>query len=405
MSRAPARRALALLALVVVLTACSEGGPDAAPAVTTAAGEVPGEVVATTTGAPSGAPLVSGSGAADDQPSGDDDEQAEDDDEKEEDEDGMSLSSPSPLPGWMVAPKPDTGLCRAATTEVADGDELRAALSAAGPGSTIRLRPGLYEGRFVITASGTSEAPATLCGPADAVLDGGGVEGGYVLHLDGAQHWLLHGFTVRNGQKGVMADGTVGTTISGLTVYGIGDEAVHLRRHSTDNRVVDNVISDTGHRRGKFGEGVYIGTATSNWESITDGEPDRSDRNEVARNAIYATTSEAVDIKEGTSEGVLHDNQFDGSGITDADSWVDVKGNDWEIRDNVGRFSPLDGFQTHDVADGWGTRNVFTGNSGAIDADEGHLVALRPVNENVVRCDNRLEGDGRSAGLSNVDCR
>src|SRR5699024_11419784 len=54
------------------------------------------------------------------------------------------------------------------------------------------------------------------------------------------------------------------------------------------------------------------------------------------------------------------------SGIVDddtADSWVDVKGNDWLIEGNTGTASPVDGFQTHEILDGWGTGNVFRGNT------------------------------------------
>ena len=388
--------ALALAVLAAGCTAAEDpaeaSGPDA-PELT--AGPVP-----TPATSPEGAPVLDPD-ASDERSDSDEDE---DEDDKEDDEDGgSSIDGPTPFPDWMSRPTPDAGLCPGPTVTVGDADALQEALDDAGPGTVIGLEPGVYEGRFVATSSGTAERPARLCGPADAVLDGGGTDGGYVLHLDGAEHWVLSGFTVRNGQKGVMADGTTGTTISGLTVYGTGDEAIHLRRHSTDNLVAHNTISDTGNRKPKFGEGVYVGTAHSNWCDITDCEPDTSDRNRVVGNAIYAVTSEGVDIKEGTSDGVVEGNQLDGSHLREADSWVDVKGNDWTIRDNVGRGTPMDGFQTHDVYDGWGTRNEFTGNEGSLDDPEGFLVALRPENDNVVRCSNRLLGD--VGGLTNKDCR
>ncbi len=333
--------------------------------------------------------------------SGDKDKDKDDDKGKDDDEPATSAEQ-SAFPAWMTRPTPDPSVCPTPTVRVRTADELQEALDAAGPGTVIGLAAGTYVGNFVATASGTATAPARLCGPTDAVLDGGGQKKGYVLHLDGAQHWVLHGFTVRNGQKGLVADGTVGSTISGLTVYGTGDEAVHLRKHSTDNVVVGNTISDTGSRKAKFGEGVYVGSAHSNWCDITDCEPDLSDRNQVLGNAIYATSSEAVDIKEGTSDGVLSGNQLDGSGISDADSWVDVKGNDWTVSDNVGRHSPLDGFQTHDVSDGWGTRNVFTGNSGSLTDADGVLIALKPVNENRASCNNTLLGG--TGELTNKTC-
>jgi len=284
---------------------------------------------------------------------------------------------------------------------VSSADDLGDALSAAGPGDIIRLEEGTYSGRFVATAAGTAAEPITLCGPEGAVLDGEGTDEGYVLHLDGAEHWVVSGFSVRNGQKGVMADGVTHTVIENLSVSQIGDEAIHLRNFSTDNTVRGNTIRDTGLRKEKFGEGVYVGTAESNWCDVSGCEPDASDRNVVEGNDIAATSSESVDIKEGTSDGVVRGNTFDGSDITGADSWVDVKGNGWLIEDNTGRNSPVDGFQTHEIVEGWGTRNVFTGNTADVNG-EGFGYSLTPELDNVVECSN--EAAGAAEGTSNVTC-
>ena len=42
-----------------------------------------------------------------------------------------------------------------------------------------------------------------------------------------------------------------------------------------------------------------------NWESVTGGQPDNSDRNIIRNNTITDTTSESIDIKEGTTGGAL----------------------------------------------------------------------------------------------------
>jgi hypothetical protein len=291
--------------------------------------------------------------------------------------------------------------CPAATTTVGDAAQLAAALGSAAPGDSIRLQDGTYVGEFVANASGTAQRPIFLCGGPGAVLDGGDVEGGYVLHLDGAKYWRLVGFTVTNGQKGVMTDGTVGSVIQGLTVRHIGDEAIHLRKDSTDNVVLRNRVSDTGNRRDKYGEGIYVGTAVSNWCEYTDCRADRSDRNVIKDNAIVGVTSEAVDIKEGTTGGVVLGNTFDGSRITGADSWIDVKGNNWLIKGNSGSSSPEDGFQTHEVLNGWGNNNVFTGNLAAVHGP-GYGFSLTPEEANVVTCDNRALA--AAEGVSNVTC-
>ncbi|MER3386193.1 MAG: right-handed parallel beta-helix repeat-containing protein [Microcella pacifica] len=315
----------------------------------------------------------------------------------------VSTSPLEPTPP-TTPPVPSSELlveCQSATVEVNDADELQEALDVAEPGTSILLAPGTYTGEFVASRAGTAAAPISLCGGRDAVLDGDGIEGGIVLHLDGASHWVVAGFTVRNGQKGVMADGVTGVRIEGLAVTVIGDEAIHLRQHSSDNAVVGNEISDTGLRRKKFGEGVYIGTAQSNWCDITECEPDRSDRNLIEGNRMTRTTAEAIDIKEGTTGGIVRGNHFDGGEISGADSWVDVKGNQWLIEGNVGVDSPQDGFQTHEILSGWGTGNIFRGNSADV-SGPGFGFSLTPVLGNVVECSNTASRAGE--GVSNVRC-
>jgi hypothetical protein len=313
-------------------------------------------------------------------------------------------ASPTPSPEENAVTSPLPGLdtaCDDPSITVDDEEGLADGIASAAPGDTIELSPGRYEGGIVATTSGTADAPITLCGPQSAVIDGGGTGKGYVVHLDGASHWRLLGFTVTNGQKGVMADTTVGSVIGGLTVQTIGDEAIHLRKFSTDNLVIGNTISDTGIRKPKFGEGVYIGTAESNWCDISDCQPDASDRNTIEGNVISATTSESIDLKEGSSDGIVRGNMFNGASITGADSWVDAKGNGYLIVSNTGVNSPMDGFQTHEILDGWGTGNIFRGNVATVNGP-GFGYSLTPARDNVVECDNTATGAGE--GLSNVEC-
>ena len=318
------------------------------------------------------------------------------------DTDTLTGVTASPDASEPSSSAPSLGACDSPTIEVGTSRELERALADAGAGEVIRLASAEFVGQFTATASGTQERPIVLCGSPDSVLDGGDVEDGYVLHLDGADYWLLTGFSVTNGQKGVMADGTTGSVIEGLTVTKIGDEAIHLRAGSTDNVVSGNTISSTGHRRDKFGEGIYVGTAESNWCDISNCEADASDRNVIEGNTISDTTAEAIDIKEGTSDGIVRNNTFDGSGLEgDADSWIDVKGNGWLIEGNVGVDSPGDGFQTHEVVDGWGTDNVFRSNTAQVNGP-GYGFALKPARGNTVSCDNTATG--AASGLSNEPC-
>jgi parallel beta-helix repeat protein len=302
-----------------------------------------------------------------------------------------------------VAPSTASVACGVKGTTVSTADGLQSALDNAKPGSTILLKSGTYIGNFEASVSGTVSQPITVCGPKDAVLDGNTIDKNYVFHLDHASYWKLLGFTVQNGQKGVVTDGSVGSLIQGLTVTDIGDEGIHLRDFSTDNTVDGNTVSGTGKLRAKYGEGIYIGSAVSNWGEYSGGNPDASDRNVISDNTISDTTAESVDIKEGTSDGVLKGNTFDGSALQEkgADSWVDVKGDGWVISGNTGTNSPNDGFQTHQIVKGMGTDNVFSNNVAHVNGP-GYGFSLTPVLGNIVECNNTVTG--AASGTANVSC-
>jgi hypothetical protein len=294
--------------------------------------------------------------------------------------------------------------CESGTT-VSTGADLSDALLTATPGDVILLEPGTYSGSFSTTASGTAQDPIVLCGTRDAILDGGDVSSGYTLHLDGAAHWLLQGFTVTGGQKGVMLDSATFNTLSDLAVGNTGDEAVHFRANSTDNLIENSTISDTGQRTPKYGEGVYIGTAESNWCDVTDCEPDHSDRNRIVGNTISRTSSESIDVKEGTSGGEISGNTFDGAGLIDTDSLLDIKGSNWTISANTGSGSPVDGAQVHAIDEAPGSGNVFSANSFSIGTD-GYAINVvgdaRDLNNRVL-CSNSVVG-GSASRVSNEPC-
>ncbi|AEW93494.1 MULTISPECIES: right-handed parallel beta-helix repeat-containing protein [Streptomycetaceae] len=253
-----------------------------------------------------------------------------------------------------------------ATVTVSTASQLKSALAAAEPGDTIQLADAVYPGNFTATTPGTAAAPITLTGSSRAVLT---ASGGYGLHLDGASYWQVHGITVTGGQKGIVLDSATHVTLDSVTVHGLQMEGVHFRRSSGDGVIENSRIYDTGRDRPGYGEGVYVGTAGD----LTD----RSDQVRILDNTIGpAVRAENVDIKEGTTGGLIAGNSFDGSGLSDAnydDSWVDVKGNGWTVRDNTGVHTLNDGFQVHAVAPDWGCGTVFTGNhadlTGATGAD------------------------------------
>lgn len=266
------------------------------------------------------------------------------------------------------------------------------------------MADGTYSGHFSVTVSGTEAAPITLCGDRGAVLDGGSTKSGYAFYVNGADWWRLIGFTVQGGQKGVVTDHAHHVLVQHLLVQGTGDEAIHLREFSTDNTVDGNMIRNTGSHDAKFGEGIYVGTAHSNWCRYTNCNPDNSDRNVISNNDISDTTAENIDIKEGTSGGVIENNRLSGQGMVEsaATAWVNVKGNGWTVVGNMGQSSIKDGFQVHVVYAGWGQRNVFRSNHAEVDGPGFGYYVQSPSLATVLTCDNTATAAG--SGLSNIRC-
>ncbi|MET1037498.1 MAG: hypothetical protein ABW075_04435 [Aeromicrobium sp.] len=288
--------------------------------------------------------------------------------------------------------------------EVRTADELEDRLAEAEPGDVIALAPGSYTGQFVVDRPGAADAPILLCGDPTAVLDAAGAGDGYALHLDGVQHWRVEGITLRRGAKGLVLDGSSDNEIVDIVVEQTGEEAVHLRRHSSRNLVQGIHVVSAGSSRREIGEGIYVGSAESNWCTLTDCEPDRSDDNEIIDNLVEGTTAEPIDVKEGTSGGVLRGNRLDGSSATEADSLIDLKGNGWTVEGTTGAASPGDGVAVFEILSGWGEANVLRDNSFAVPSDAFAVQIFGDArsNGNVVECSNIVTGGyGRT---SNVDC-
>ena len=302
-----------------------------------------------------------------------------------------------PAPAAAHAALPSAALAAAsASTAVSTPEELREALASAGPGSVIELADGTYrsERRLVASANGTPTAPITLRGSRAAVLTSTGPTGDYGLHITG-DHWRVLGITVADASKGVVLDGSLGTVLDGIEVHRIGDEGVHFRSCSSDGVLRNSVVRDTGLRAPRYGEGVYVGSAHSNWSKHSCGDGrDNTENVLVEANTFRNTTAEGADLKEGTDSGTLRGNVFDNtgwSGENSADSAVDVKGNGWLIEGNTVRHASgafLDAFQTHVATEGYGTRNTFRDNQveGPI---RGFGFGLNPAAGNTVACDNR----------------
>ncbi|MEV4222105.1 right-handed parallel beta-helix repeat-containing protein [Nonomuraea sp. NPDC049725] len=331
-----------------------------------------------------------------------------------------------------LAAQPVCASATVTTVDVSTSAGLVAALAGAQPGQTIRLAPGEYRGAFVAERDGTASAPITLTGPATAVLvndgpsgqapscpaPGNGWDSGYGLWLYGAPHWKLTGFTVKDSKKGIVLDDSRHVTIDGVHVHHIEEEAVHFRRSSSDGVVKNSRIDNTGSVKPGYGEAVYIGSANSNWSCHgNSGGVDRSDRVQVLDNVLGpGVTAEHVDVKEGTHDGVIRGNTFDGRGLSgqnSADSWIDVKGIGYLIEGNTGTFSSpgvlANGYETHNPATSPsftnGCGNVWRGNRSDLGGVGAYAIRITSTSKcrarpNVVHSSNTVTN--AVSGLTNI---
>jgi hypothetical protein len=312
-----------------------------------------------------------------------------------------------------------------ATVNVSNAAQLKAALAGAKAGDVITLAAGAYEGAFFTTKDGTAAAPITLTGPRGAVLSNnkGACDPnvpagrsvtycGFGLHLNGASNWKLTGFSVKNANKGIVLDGSNKVVIDRVAVSDVRDEGVHFRTSSSDNVLQNSVVTNTGKGQPGFGEGVYLGSAKSNWAKFGGGADNRdhSDRNKVLNNKIGpGVAAELIDVKEGTVNGVISGNTFNGTGISGAnfaDSFIDAKGNNYTISNNkgTGPAGVVDGYQTSSQVPSAGCGNRFTGNVSQLNSG-GFGINLPNQskcgnNPNVVGAGNTASGARK--GLSNV---
>ncbi|OKJ06615.1 right-handed parallel beta-helix repeat-containing protein [Kitasatospora sp. CB01950] len=295
--------------------------------------------------------------------------------------------------GLVLLPTPAGA---ADTVTVSTGKELQAALNAAVPGRTIQLADGAYTGNFKITVPGTAAARITLTGSPRAILTTS-TGGGYGLSLNGASYWTVQGLTVTHAQKGIVLDASDWVVLAGVTVHDTTMEGVHFRTSSSHGVLRDSTVHDTGTAHDGKGEGVYVGTANT----LTD----RSDYVQILGNVIGPNIGgENVDLKEGTTGGLVSGNRFDGNGLTDVnydDSWVDVKGNGYVIENNTGVRTMNDGYQTHSQAPGWGCGTVFRNNrsdlTGASGADTAKY-AIDVTNYDRTACPVTVTADNTVTG-------
>lgn len=266
---------------------------------------------------------------------------------------------------------------------VSDAAGLRAALQNAAAGDTILLSPGVYESSdygakaslFHSDAEGTENNPITIKSAdpdAPAVLKGAEVQRGIVLYITG-DYWNISNIVCCNAQKGIMLDNSNYSVINDVEVYSTGQEGIHLRDGSSHCQIIGAKVHDTG-LAGSYGEAIYIGSAKS-----TNGYVHECDDNLIKGCVLGPNVSdESIDIKEYTTGNIIEECTMYGEGMTATDSFIDIKGNETIVRNNICYSQDntviTDAFQLHCQVEGWGIDNVVYGNTVYFSGDTEYIV-------------------------------
>ena len=300
-----------------------------------------------------------------------------------------------------------SGLSYTRLVLVSTASQLSSAIADARPADLIQLAPGTYTGRWTLSTSGSPNAPIILCGSRGAVLDGGGTSPSPITLAVRASYWTIQGFTIRNVFQALFLIGVHGVTVKGLEIYNVGQEAIHLHSFSTHNLIDSNYVHDTGKNATQFGEGVYVGSASSKWCPDFNCQPDKTDSNQVTRNVIGPNIgAQMVDVKEGTTGTSVSGNSFNGlGGSADQDAWVNVYGNYSLVTGNTGTIAQLHGVKIKSLVTGWGIFNVFHGNSWNLGGAAGYGFFVEvgaPAATIELGCDNTVINAG--SGFATVPC-
>ena len=267
-----------------------------------------------------------------------------------------------------ISPIIDSSVFEKNSNIVNNFDELKHACINAKPGDVINLKPNTkYAGNLIIkNIHGTKNNMIYILGDNTSTIEGETNSKSRTIFIENSTYVYIgykpslinsngEGFNCINSQKGVYITNCSNIIIQNLNIYNIGMEGIHLLNETCDCLISNNKIYNTGLFNANYGEAMYCGCAVSNWNSTIRtpaliGFPDKSDNNIFEYNYCYSNTGENIDIKEGTRNGIVRYNYFEGNKLNNdnsADSWIDIKGQNWNIYNNFMIITLTHGIQIH----------------------------------------------------------
>ncbi|CAG2103212.1 unnamed protein product [Medioppia subpectinata] len=172
-------------------------------------------------------------------------------------------------------------------------------------------------------------------------------------------------------------------------------QAYHLMKANgiPDENIIVMHYDDIANKEKNIYPGhVYNGPTghVNNWQG---GQPDKSDRNQVLNNHIGPdVAAECIDVKEGSCCGVIKGNYLDGHGETGenySESWINVKGDYYDIQNNTGTSPKLNKYEIHRIAKAGigGCHNTIMNNKCNGAPAGGHFTVNTMKN-----CGNKVQG-------------
>ena len=335
----------------------------------------------------------------------------------------------------------------AETFKCSSTEEIIYALHNVKAGDKIIVASGSYtqnkitnKAYYFSSASGTKAAPIifkSTTAENKAKLKGKSMNAGAVLRITG-NHWLIENLDFSVGLKGVVFDNTLHNTISNSTIHTIGNEALHVRDGASFTLINNCKIFNTGNINPGYGEGIYIGTDKHDWKKYNPNCTNNTIKNSTIGPNVRA---EAIDIKEGTQNTLIENNEFNAigiSGVNSSNSFISIKGvkntikkctfyanGNVNIKNGitaVNRQTKLSGFenfihnnvfymndsQNKIVQANKSTKNIYAWNNTRIPKGKKYnktVINTPPVSENILYEDNFNKSKLRFLGsaLKNID--
>lgn len=194
----------------------------------------------------------------------------------------------------------------AISTDAAPWCTINYAVARAEPGDVITVKNGRYrEDVYIDRKHGGPNYITLRNNPGHApVIVGAGLDSGR-NRIIASSFIKVIGFAITNANHGLFVEQSDNIVLSQLKVFSVGQQAIHIKTNSSFVVVEESEIYDTG--KWKYnGEGVYIGTSTS--QQPANPPYDNTNNVVVRNNRIHNTTDECIEAKEGTYKVTIQGN-------------------------------------------------------------------------------------------------